>query len=72
MGAKALILISMVALACAANAAEEMTAVQQLQNEGSLSAIICSYPLQHCCAICCGASSNRSSVSSKQTTIIKL
>ena len=34
MGAKAIFLITMVALACAANAAEEMTAMQQLQNEG--------------------------------------
>ena len=34
MGAKAIFLITLVALACAANAAEEMTTMQQLQNEG--------------------------------------
>ena len=34
MGAKAAFLITLVALACAANAAEEMTTMQQLQNEG--------------------------------------
>lgn len=34
MGAKAICLITMIALACAANAAEEMTTMQQLQNEG--------------------------------------
>jgi hypothetical protein len=34
MGAKAIFLITLVALACAASAAEEMTTMQQLQNEG--------------------------------------
>ena len=40
MGYKALILISMVAMACAANAAEQMTTTQQLQNEGMLPCIL--------------------------------
>lgn len=41
MGSKALILVTMLALACAANAAEQMTTGQQLQNEGML----CSFHL---------------------------
>ena len=36
MGSKALILIAMVSLACAASAAEQMTTMEQLQNEGML------------------------------------
>ena len=36
MVSKALILVTMVAMACAANAAEQMTTTQQLQNEGVL------------------------------------
>ena len=36
MGSKALILIAMVSLACAANAAEQMSTMEQLQNEGML------------------------------------
>ncbi len=41
MGSKALILIAMVSLACAANAAEQMSTMEQLQNEGMLPFLTC-------------------------------